>query len=98
MSFEFKTTGVCAKMITFDLDKNVVHNVKIYGGCPGQSQALPRLVEGMTVEEITNRLRGIKCGKRPTSCADQLAQAVNSAYSKSKNNDLVFSRSERSHE
>lgn len=84
MPFKFETKNVCSKLITFDLDGNVVHNVKFVGGCPGQSQALPRLVEGMTVEEITNRLQGINCAGRGTSCADQLAKAVNSAYSKAK--------------
>ena len=88
MSFEFKTTGVCAKSITLDLDNNVVHNVKFYGGCPGQSQALPRLVEGMTVEEITKRLKGIRCGTKMSSCADQLVKAVNSAYKKAKSEEF----------
>ena len=96
MPFEFKTSGVCARLITLDLDDNLVHNVKIYGGCPGQSQALPKLVEGMSVEEITNRLKGIRCGTKSTSCADQLVQAVNNAYVKSKKANLVFTKSEKS--
>ena len=59
----------------------MVTDVKFLGGgCPGNLQALPRLVEGMTVEEIQKKIGGIKCGMRQTSCADQLAKAVRQAY------------------
>ena len=64
---------------------NVVTNVHFVGGCPGNLQALPRLVEGMTVEEIEKKLSGIDSAGRGTSCADQLARAVKKAYEESKN-------------
>ena len=54
MKYSYKTTNTCAKVIEFDLNDNVVTNVKFFGGCPGNLQALPKLVEGMTVEEIEN--------------------------------------------
>ena len=81
MEYTFQTEGTCAKMITFKLRGDIVTDVKfIGGGCPGNLQALPRLVEGMTVDEIEEKLGGIKCGMKPTSCADQLAKAVRRAY------------------
>lgn len=81
-----KTENTCSKLIKFKLDGNIVTDVKFLGGgCPGNLQALPRLIEGMTVEEIEKRVGGIKCGMRQTSCADQLARAVRRAYDMSKN-------------
>ena len=84
MKYNFKTTNTCSKEIEFELDGNVVRNVKFLGGgCPGNLQAVPRLVEGLTVEEIEDRIKGINCGFRGTSCADQLAIAVRKAYDES---------------
>ena len=85
MEYIFETQNTCSKRIKFDLNENVVTNVKFLdGGCPGNLQALPRLVEGMTVEEIEKKIGGIICGLRGTSCADQLAKAVRKAYDESK--------------
>ena len=87
MEYTFETENTCSKIIKFKLEDNIVTDVKFLGGgCPGNLQALPRLVEGMTVEEIEQRIGGIKCGMRQTSCADQLARAVRRAYDMSKNN------------
>lgn len=66
--------------IEFDIDGNVVHNVSFYGGCNGNLKAISKLVDGMTVEQIEAKLRGNTCGRRTTSCADQLAIAVRQAY------------------
>lgn len=83
MKYKFTTTNTCSKEIKFELNNNIVSNVEFLGGgCPGNLQALPRLVEGMTVDEINQKLKGIICGRRGTSCADQLALAVNEAYLK----------------
>ena len=83
MKYRYKTMNTCSKEITFDIDDNVVTNVKFLGGgCPGNLQALPRLVEKMTVEEIEEKIGGIKCGMRNTSCANELAKAVREAYNK----------------
>ena len=83
MKYSFQTENTCSKIIEFDLQGNVVKNVKFLGGgCPGNLQALPKLVEGMTVEEIEEKIGGIICGVKGTSCADQLAKAVRKAYNK----------------
>lgn len=85
MEYTFETENTCSKVIKFKLAGNIVTNVRFLGGgCPGNLQALPRLVEGMTVEEIEKRIGGIKCGMRQTSCADQLARAVRRAYEEHK--------------
>lgn len=81
MKYKHKNENTCSKEIEFELEGNVVRNVKFLGGgCPGNLQALPRLVEGMTVEEIEEKISGINCGLRGTSCADQLAKAVRKAF------------------
>ena len=75
----YKTNGVCSQEIHFELDGNKVVNVEFVGGCSGNTQGVARLVEGMDVNEAISRLDGIKCGFRPTSCPDQLAQALKAA-------------------
>lgn len=80
MKCEYKTKGVCANLIRFDLDGNVVTNVSFNGGCNGNLKAVSKLVDGMTVEQIEGYLKGNTCGMRGTSCADQLAKAVRKAY------------------
>lgn len=72
----FKTNGVCSKEINFEIEGNKVAHVQFVGGCSGNTQGVSRLVEGMDVNEAITRLEGIKCGFRPTSCPDQLSQAL----------------------
>lgn len=78
--YEYKTHGTCSRLISLDLDGDTVHNVRFVGGCDGNLKAIPALVEGLTVDEIAQKLSGIRCGVKNTSCGDQLAQAVQSAY------------------
>ena len=78
--YDYHTRGTCAQVISLDLDGDVVHNVRCMGGCDGNLKAIPILVEGMTVEEIEGKLSGIRCGRKSTSCGDQLARAVREAY------------------
>ena len=80
MSYVYTTKGTCSTKIELELDGNVVHNVKFTGGCHGNLQAIPKLVEGLTVEEVEARIKGIKCGFKNTSCGDQLAIACREAY------------------
>ncbi|MGN1155747.1 MAG: TIGR03905 family TSCPD domain-containing protein [Agathobacter sp.] len=80
MSYVYTTKGTCSTKIELELDGNVVHNVKFTGGCHGNLQAIPRLVEGLTVEEVEAKIKGIKCGFKNTSCGDQLAIACREAY------------------
>lgn len=85
MKYSYQTKNTCSKLIKFDLNDDIVNNVEFLGGgCPGNLQALPRLVDGMTVSEIQNKLGDIICGFRGTSCAGELAKAVKKAYEKSK--------------
>lgn len=77
MEYEYKTKGVCSRQIHFDIDENgYVHNVSFLGGCNGNLKAIGKLVEGMKAEKVIEILEGNTCGSRPTSCADQLAQAL----------------------
>lgn len=84
MEYNYKTKGVCAMKINFNLEGNVVSNVSFLGGCNGNLKAISKLVDGMTVEEIESKLKGNRCGFKSTSCADQLAIAVREAYENSK--------------
>ena len=82
MHYSYKCKMTCSQVIEFDINDNIITNVKFYGGCNGNLKAISKLVEGMTVEKIENYLKGNTCGPRPTSCADQLAIAVREAYDK----------------
>ncbi len=80
MHYDYLTKNTCSRVISLDIEGNVVHNVQFMGGCDGNLKAIPILVEGMTVEEIESKLSGVQCGRRGTSCADQLTKAVREAY------------------
>lgn len=80
MNYVYQTKNVCSQKIRFDLEGNVVRNVQFTGGCNGNLKAISKLVDGMTVEQIEEKLLGNTCGPLPTSCADQLARAVRQAY------------------
>ncbi|MBR4762344.1 MAG: TIGR03905 family TSCPD domain-containing protein [Clostridia bacterium] len=82
MKHTYKTKSVCAGEIEFDLEGDIVKNIKFYGGCNGNLKAISKLLEGQTVDYIEDKLRGNTCGMRGTSCADQLAIAVREAYKK----------------
>ena len=75
---EYRPKGVCSQKITFDVEDGKVKNVEFLGGCNGNLQGIASLVEGMPVEEVIERLEGIKCGYKDTSCPDQLAKALES--------------------
>ena len=77
--FEYRPQGVCSRLISLDLDGDRVRNVKFVGGCDGNLKAVSSLVDGLTVDEITKKVAGIRCGAKGTSCGDQLAQAVQAA-------------------
>ena len=78
----YKTSGVCSKEIQFEIENDIIKSVEFVGGCSGNTQGISKLVEGMSVEEVIKRLEGVKCGFRPTSCPDQLAQALRSYLQK----------------
>ncbi len=79
MKVDYTTRGVCAKRITFEIDGGKLHDVKFFGGCPGNLAAIPKLIEGADAEVVAQILRGNDCGGRGTSCADQLACAIDEA-------------------
>ena len=76
---------VCPPQISFELNGDVVTNIKFFGGCNGNTKAIAKILDGWTVEQIENMLLGNTCGRRPTSCADQLARAVRKAYDEQNN-------------
>lgn len=80
MRYEYKTKGTCSQLITFDIEGDIISHVKFTGGCNGNLQAVSKLVEGKTVQEIEDTLSDIHCGMKNTSCGDQLAKAVRAAY------------------
>lgn len=82
MHYTYKPTGVHSQSIEFDIEDGIVKNVKITGGCDGNNKGMAALAEGRTAEDVINLLSGIPCGKKPTSCPDQLAKAVAQATGK----------------
>lgn len=68
--------GVCSRLMEIDVEGDVIQAVRITGGCNGNLQGLSALLVGMTTDEAIRRLEGIHCGPRPTSCPDQMAQAL----------------------
>lgn len=84
MKYTYKTKGTCSTQIDLELEGNIVHNVVFTGGCHGNLQAIPKLVEGLTVEEVESKIKGISCGGKGTSCGDQLAIACREALEASR--------------
>lgn len=84
MKYTYKTKGTCSIEISFDIEEDIITNVSFLGGCNGNLKAISKLVDGMTVDEIEEKLKGNTCGRRDTSCADQLAKAVREAKEKVK--------------
>ena len=79
MTIDFRPRGVCSQRMTVEIEDGIIRSLRIMGGCSGNLQGISRLVEGMEAEEATKRLEGIRCGFKPTSCPDQLAQALKQA-------------------
>ena len=83
-NFVYTPQRVCSKQIIFDIDdENKLHNVKFFGGCPGNLLAIGKLIEGKDAKEIAEILKGNDCGGRGTSCGDQLSIAIEDALKKS---------------
>ena len=79
MQYEYKTKGTCSQRILFEIIDGKVSNVQFLGGCNGNLQGISKLVEGMNVDDVIERIEGIHCGMKPTSCPDQLAKALKQA-------------------
>lgn len=78
----YKPTGVCARQIDFALEDGIIHDVKFHGGCAGNTSAISKLLEGADAERTVKILKGNLCGAKSTSCADQLAIAIEKAMHK----------------
>ncbi|MEE0927801.1 MAG: TIGR03905 family TSCPD domain-containing protein [Acutalibacteraceae bacterium] len=76
MTYSYKTSGTCSVKIEFEVNDNILSNVRFYGGCNGNLKGISSLCEGMEISEVINKLDGIKCGCKSTSCPDQLAKAL----------------------
>lgn len=79
MEYKYRTSGTCSRSITFEIDNGTVKNVSFEGGCNGNLKGIGAIVEGMKVEDVIDRLSGIRCGFKSTSCPDQLARALKEA-------------------
>ena len=79
MQYEYRTKGTCSQRILFELEDGIVRNLQYIGGCHGNLQGISKLVEGMKAEDVIDRVKGIRCGMKQTSCPDQLAKALDEA-------------------
>ena len=79
MQYEYKTKGTCSQRILFEIEDGIIRNVQFIGGCNGNLQGISKLVEGMKAEDVVEKIQGIHCGIKPTSCPDQLATAIKEA-------------------
>lgn len=79
MKYEFTPHGVCSRKIYLDVENGIVNNVEFIGGCNGNLKGISTLVKGMSVEDVIEKLQGIKCGMKETSCPAQLAEALKEA-------------------
>ena len=83
MKYEYKTSGVCSKVINFEIENGIITDVNFVGGCNGNLQGISALVIGQRPEEVIKKILGIKCGFKNTSCPDQFALALEQTlYSK----------------
>jgi uncharacterized protein (TIGR03905 family) len=79
MRTTYRTAGTCARLIELDIEGGIVRSVKFVDGCDGNAKGIARLVEGADAREAADKLRGIRCGRRDTSCPDQLALAIDAS-------------------
>ena len=76
MKYSYRTSGTCSSQIDLEVEDGILKEVHFIGGCNGNLKGISALVKGMKVEEVISRLEGIRCGYKPTSCPDQLCQAL----------------------
>ena len=74
--YSYNTRGVCSRKIDFEIEDGIVKNVRFLGGCNGNLQGIGKLVEGMAIQDVIEKLEGVSCNGRGTSCPDQLAKAL----------------------
>lgn len=76
MRYKYETRGTCSRLIEFTVEDGILKDVVYTGGCNGNLQGISHLVEGMKIDDAISKLKGIRCGFKPTSCPDQLARAL----------------------
>ncbi len=79
MTYTYQPRGVCSRRMTVELENGIIRDVRVEGGCNGNLQGISRLVIGMPATEAIQRMKGIQCGGRPSSCPDQLSIALEQA-------------------
>ena len=79
MTIQYTPRGVCSRAFTIQVEDGLIQSVQVVGGCSGNLQGISSLLKGMSVDEAVKRLEGIRCGGKPTSCPDQIAQALKTA-------------------
>ena len=82
MEYRFMPSGVCSREMIIETDGDIIKKVNIIGGCHGNTQGVSRLVEGMKIDDVIKKLKGIHCGNKGTSCPDQLTKALEEIKSK----------------
>ena len=76
MRYTYTPKGVCSQQIILDVENEIVNEIEVIGGCDGNLKGIASLVKGMKVEDVINKLKGIKCGYKETSCPDQISKAL----------------------
>ena len=76
MKYTYTPQGVCSMQMIFDIDGDTINNLKILGGCPGNTVGVAELIKGKKIDEVISILKGILCGNKGTSCPDQIAKAL----------------------
>lgn len=76
MKYSYNTNGTCSRVIDFEVENGILKNVRFTGGCHSNLQGIAALVEGLEIEDVIQKLEGIRCREKPTSCPDQLANAL----------------------
>lgn len=79
MKISYQPKGVCSRLMNIEVEDGVIQNLEVIGGCNGNLKGISALVKGMKVEDAISRMEGIRCGFKPTSCPDQIAQALKQA-------------------
>jgi uncharacterized protein (TIGR03905 family) len=80
MKYSYKNVGTCSRETIIDMDDNhIINDVQIIGGCDGNLKGISALLKGAKAEDVISRLTGVTCGLKPTSCPDQIAQALKAA-------------------
>ena len=79
MTITYRPDGVCARLMQVEVEDGIIRQVEVQGGCSGNLQGISRLLVGMPVQQAIERMEGVRCGGKPTSCPDQLAKALRQA-------------------